>query len=162
RLEAMRMRLKGRVAVITGSTSGIGRACAELFAEEGAQVIINGYPSELGDKVAQEIRSRSGSASYCPADARPAADLQRLSQFAADSYGRLDILMSNAVSGRSRPVVDQEEADWDEAFASSVKAAYLGAKFAIPLMIQAGGGTIIHTASVHGLLGGSGSAAYDA
>jgi NAD(P)-dependent dehydrogenase (short-subunit alcohol dehydrogenase family) len=156
------MRLRGRVAVVTGSTSGIGRACAELFAEEGAQVVINGFPSELGEEVAHEIRSRGGSASYCQADVRRAADLERLIRFAADTYGRLDILMSNAFSGRSRPVLEQQEADWDEAFASSVKAAYLGAKYAIPLMIQAGGGSIIHTASVHGLLGGSGSAAYDA
>jgi NAD(P)-dependent dehydrogenase (short-subunit alcohol dehydrogenase family) len=156
------MRLTGRVAVVTGSTSGIGRACAELFAEEGAQVVINGFPSELGEEVAQVIRGRGGSASYCQADVRRAADLQRLMQFAVDTYGRLDILMSNAVSGRSRPVLEQQEADWDETFASSVKAAYLGAKYAIPFMIQAGGGSIIHTASVHGLLGGSGSAAYDA
>src|SRR5439155_22058695 len=79
-----------------------------------------------------------------------------------ERYGRLDILMSNAFCGRSAAVVEQEEKDWDEVFASSVRAVYLGARYAIPLMIPNGGGAILNTASVHGLLGGLRHAAYDA
>jgi NAD(P)-dependent dehydrogenase (short-subunit alcohol dehydrogenase family) len=156
------MRLAGKVAVVTGSTSGIGRACAERFAEEGASVIINGFPPERGEHVADGVRAKGGSASYCRADVRQDEDLQKLIQFAVETYGRLDILMNNAACGRSAAVVEQEAQDWDEVFASTVRAAYLGSKYAIPLMIQAGGGSIIHTASVHGLLGGSRGAAYDA
>jgi NAD(P)-dependent dehydrogenase (short-subunit alcohol dehydrogenase family) len=157
-----RMRLTDKVAVVTGSTSGIGRACAELFAEEGARVVVNGFPPERGLQVVEAIRATGGTADYCRADVRQSDDLQRLIQFAVDTYGRLDILMNNAVCGRSAAVLEQEEGDWDEVFASSVRAAYLGSKYALPWMIRTGGGSIIHTASVHGLLGGSQGAAYDA
>jgi NAD(P)-dependent dehydrogenase (short-subunit alcohol dehydrogenase family) len=155
-------RLVNRVAIITGSTSGIGRACAERFAEEGASVVLNGFPPERGEQVAAEIRARGGSAHYCRADVRKSEELQRLIQFAVETFGRLDILMNNAASGRSAAVVEQAEEDWDDVFASTVRAVYLGSKYAIPFMIEAGHGSIINTASVHGLLGGSRGAAYDA
>jgi len=156
------MRLAGKAALITGSSSGIGRACAERFAAEGACVVINGFPLERGEQVAEEIRASGGSADYCRADVRKSEELQRLVQFAVETYGRLDILMNNAAGGRSAAVVEQAEADWDDVFASTVRAAYLGSKYAIPLMIEAGGGSILNTASVHGLFGGSRGAAYDA
>jgi len=156
------MRLADRVALITGSTSGIGRACAERFAGEGACVILNGFPPERGEEAVEQIRGRGGSAAYCQADVRRKEELHGLIQFAVDTFGRLDILMNNAAGGRSAAVVEQEPEDWDDVFASTVRAAYLGSKYAIPLMIEAGGGSIIHTASVHGLLGGSRGAAYDA
>lgn len=155
------MRLTGRVAVVTGSTSGIGRACAELFAAEGAAVVINGFPPEQGEQVVAAIVATGGTASYCQADVRESQDLQNLIQHAASTYERLDILMNNAFCGRSAAVVEQEPQDWDEVYASTVRAVYLGSKYAIPHMIQAGGGVIINTASVHALLGGSRSAAYD-
>jgi len=157
----MGARLRDKVAIVTGSTTGIGRACAEIYAEEGARVIVNGYPSELGETVAEGIRSRGGVARYFLADARRGPDLRNLVQFAVDTYGGVDVLMNNAICGRSASVVDQDESDWDDVFASSVRAAYLGSKYALPWMISPGGGAIIHTASVHGLLGGSRGAAYD-
>jgi NAD(P)-dependent dehydrogenase (short-subunit alcohol dehydrogenase family) len=156
------MRLKDRVAVVTGSTCGIGRACAELFAQEGARVVVNGFPPQRGEEVAAAIGAAIGAARYCHADVRKSDELQRLIQFAVDTYGRVDILMNNAAGGRSAAVVEQEPDDWDDVFASTVRAAYLGSKYALPFMIQAGGGSILHTASVHGLLGGSRGAAYDA
>jgi NAD(P)-dependent dehydrogenase (short-subunit alcohol dehydrogenase family) len=156
------IRLANRVAIVTGSTSGIGRACAARFAAEGARVVINGFPPERGERVAAEISVLGGAARFFAADVRRSQDLQHLVQFAIDTFGRLDLLMNNAAGGRSAAVVEQAEADWDDVFASTVRAAYLGCKYAIPFMIRAGGGSIINTASVHGLLGGSHGAAYDA
>jgi len=124
-------------------------------------VVINGFPAEQGEQVVEAIVAEGGIASYCAADVRESQALQQLIEHAATRYGRLDILMNNAFCGRSAAVVEQEPQDWDEVYASTVRAAYLGSKYAIPHMIQAGGGVIINTASVHGLLGGSRGAAYD-
>jgi NAD(P)-dependent dehydrogenase (short-subunit alcohol dehydrogenase family) len=158
----MGTRLAGKVALVTGSTSGIGRASAELFAEEGASVVVNGRRQKLGEQVVQGIRERGGKASYCYADACRNDDLQALVQFTVDTYGRLDVLMNNAYSGRNASVTDLDEQDWDDVFAVTVKAAYLGCKYAIPEMIEAGGGSIINVSSVHGMLGGRESAPYGA
>jgi NAD(P)-dependent dehydrogenase (short-subunit alcohol dehydrogenase family) len=158
----MGSRLAGKVALVTGSSSGIGRAAAELFAEEGASVIVNGFPESLGQEVADTIKNAGGKAHYCVADVGVSAELEHLVQFTLGTCGRIDILMNNAISGSSAPVLEQEESEWDRVFSTSVKAAYLGSKFALPHMIAQGGGSIIHTASVHGLLGGRGVSAYDA
>ena len=153
-------RLAGKVALVTGSSSGIGRACAELFAQEGAAVIVNGYPELLGQEVAARIEAQGGRAHFCAADVGRTEDLQRLIQFALNSYGHLDILMNNAIDGSSDSVVEQDEGEWDRVYSTSVKAAYLTCKYAIPHMISACGGAIVNTSSVHGLLGGRGVAAY--
>ena len=155
-------RLAGKVAVITGSSSGIGRCCAKLFCAEGASVVVNGFTREAGEQVVAEIRAQGGTAAYGYADVRRSEDLKQLIQFAVDTFGRLDILMNNAYHGRSAAVVDQVEEHWDEVFAVSVKAAYLGCKYALPWMMEYGHGSIINTSSVHGLLGSSRNAAYDA
>jgi NAD(P)-dependent dehydrogenase (short-subunit alcohol dehydrogenase family) len=133
-----------------------------LFAEEGALVVVNGFPASLGEDVAAGIVRQGGTAHFCEADVGVREELAHLVQFTVATYGRLDILMNNAVSGDSAPVTEQDEAEWDRVFDTSVKAAYLGSKFAIPHMIANGGGSIIHTASVHGLLGARGASAYDA
>ena len=158
----MGTRLSGKVALVTGSTSGIGRASAELFAEEGARVIISGRRQELGREVVDRIRGVGGEASYCPADVSRHEDIRRLIQFASDTYGRLDILMNNAYSGKSVSVIDMEDSGWDAVFAMTVKAAALAGKHAIPGMIETGGGSIINVSSVHGLGSSRGNAAYNA
>lgn len=159
----MQLKLSGKVAVITGSTTGIGRACAERFAAEGARVVVSDEGNvEMGQAVVESMRIQGGEAVYQPADVRDRAALAALIECAVQTYGRLDILMNNAVTGKSAAIVEQDEAEWDSLFASSIKAVFLGAKFAIPHMIQEGGGTIVNVASVHGLLGGRQNAAYNA
>ena len=156
-------RLRDRAAIITGSTSGIGRATAELFAEEGASVVINddGGQRAQGEEIAQGIIDRGGRAAYFQADVGSGADLQALVRHAVDTFGRLDILVNNAIAGRHAPLLEQDEAGWDRVFATSVKACFLGSKFAIPEMLKSGGGAIVSTSSVHGLLAGRGGPAYD-
>ena len=154
-------RLKGKVAIVTGSSMGIGRACAERFAEEGAAVVVNGYPGEQGREVAEGIVSAGGDARFCLADVGSHDDLRRLVQFALDSYGRLDILMNNAIAGKSASLLDQDEAEWDRVYDTSVKAAFLASKLALPHMIAGGGGVIVNTSSVQGIRAGRESLAYD-
>lgn len=156
--------LEGRVALVTGSTMGIGRACAERFAAEGAQVVINdeGSRPELGEAVVAAIRKAGGEAIYYRADVREYDQVRAMVAFTIQHYERIDILMNNAVTGENAGVVELEEAEWNNIFDSSVKATYVACKYAIPQMIAQGGGAIINTSSVHGLLGGRNCAPYDA
>jgi NAD(P)-dependent dehydrogenase (short-subunit alcohol dehydrogenase family) len=155
-------RLAGKVAIITGSTSGIGRATANLFAQEGARVAVSGRRENLGAMVVEEIRAAGGEAAFFQVDVAKSEQVEALVHFAADTYGRLDVLMNNAFSGKHGSVVEMDEADWDSHLAVALKAVYLGCKFAIPVMLRTGGGSIINTASAHGFGGGSRHAAYEA
>jgi len=153
--------LSGKTAIVTGSTSGIGRATAILFAQEGANVIVCGRREELGNQVVAEIRQAGGSASYVRTDVSVVDDLRNLVQSTLDTYGQLDILVNNAITVRIGSVVDMPEEDWDVVYRTSLKAIFMGCKFAIPEMIKAGGGTIINMSSVHGLAASPGYAAYN-
>ncbi len=157
----MGSRLAGKVAIVTGSTSGIGRASAELFAEEGAAVVVNGRRRELGREVVEGIRARGGTASYFYGDVTQSDSLQALVQFTLETYGRLDILMNNAYTGRSRSIMDMEMQDWDTVCAATVKAVALASRLAIPAMIKAGGGAIINTSSVQGQFATTHNAGYN-
>jgi NAD(P)-dependent dehydrogenase (short-subunit alcohol dehydrogenase family) len=154
-------RLDGKVAVITGSTSGIGRASAELFAEQGASVVINGRRRELGQQVVEGIVAQGGKASYCYADLSNGQEVKTLIEHALDTYGRLDILMNNAHSGKSASVLGMEETDWDAMYAIMLKAPILASKAALPVMIEQGKGAIVNTSSVHGMLAGRENAPYN-
>jgi NAD(P)-dependent dehydrogenase (short-subunit alcohol dehydrogenase family) len=155
-------RLEGQVALITGSTSGIGRATAVLFAQEGARIVVNGRRRDLGEQVAAEIRSEGGDATYFPADIGRSAELRALVQFVLDTYGRIDILVNNAWSGKVGTVLEVEEDEWDRLFAVTLKATYLASKYALPDMLKRGKGVIVNLASVHGVLAAAGWAPYDA
>ncbi len=148
----MVQRLAGKVAVVTGSTSGIGRATAAMFAREGAKVVVNGRREELGREVAESIRASGGEAIFYRADVTVSAELAGLIQHAVDTYGRLDVLMNNAWASKLAPALELTEEEWDYGINVALKAAFMGSKFALPHMIQGGGGSIINTASVHGVL----------
>jgi NAD(P)-dependent dehydrogenase (short-subunit alcohol dehydrogenase family) len=147
-------RLQGRVAVITGSSLGIGKACAQLFAEEGASVVINDCEasSDLALDVVKGIIDKGGRACFFKADVRKKDELQNLVKRAVTQYGRLDILVNNAFCGRSDALVEQDEDEWESVYLSTIKAIFLASKVAIPEMIKVGKGAIINLSSEHGLL----------
>lgn len=154
------MRLAGKVALITGGASGIGRATALLFAREGAAVSVVDVDEAGGRAVVQEIIEAGGRAIFVRCDVTQAADCQRAVQQTVEKLGSLDILFNNAGIIRRATVLETTEEEWDRVMAVNVKSVFLLSKYAIPIMAQAGGGVIINTASGWGLVGGRKAAAY--
>jgi len=153
--------LKGKVALITGGNSGIGRATAILFAEEGARVVIAARNEARGNETVEAIARAGGEAIFVACDVRRAEDCRKAVGATIEAFGRLDILFNNAgVIYPGQTVVDTTEEEWDHTMAVNVKGAYLMSKYAIPWMIKSGGRVIINTASVLGLVGDKGAAAY--
>jgi NAD(P)-dependent dehydrogenase (short-subunit alcohol dehydrogenase family) len=152
--------IEGKVALITGAASGIGRASALLFAKEGASVAVVDMNETAGQKVAEAIAANGGRAIFVPADVTRAADCERAIRAVAEQLGGLHIVFNNAGIIRRASVLELSEADWDRVMAVNVKSIFLVSKFAIPLMEKSGGGSIINTASGWGLAGGSKAAAY--
>jgi NAD(P)-dependent dehydrogenase (short-subunit alcohol dehydrogenase family) len=156
------LRLSGKVALITGSAQGIGKGCAKLFAREGAKVVVADIDDEKGRQTVDEIRADGDEATFVHADVEREADIQNMVAFGVRHYGKLDVLMNNAYWSKNGTVVELDCPDWDKGVDVMVRAIYLGSKYAIPHLIQAGGGSIINTASVHGYLAASRSAVYEA
>jgi NAD(P)-dependent dehydrogenase (short-subunit alcohol dehydrogenase family) len=152
--------LDGKIAVITGAASGIGRATALLFAREGASVVLTDINESAGQTVANEIAQHGGRAIFEPGDVTRAADCQRVTERAVGDFGAVHVLFNNAGIIRRASVVELSEADWDRVMAVNVKAIFLMSRQAIPIMAAAGGGCIINTASGWGLAGGPRAAVY--
>ena len=155
------MRFTGRVALITGAASGIGRATALLLAREGARVLVADVNEAGGQETVEAVRSAGGGAMYCAADVGSAAEVERMVRTAVESYGRLDVLHNNAYWNQFGTVVDLPEEGWDRTLQICLKALYLGCKYAIPEMRKTGGGAIVNTASVHSLVSFRNYSAYD-
>jgi 3-oxoacyl-[acyl-carrier protein] reductase len=148
----MGTRLEGKVAIVTGSSRGIGKAIAERFAEEGAKVTVN-YVSNArdADQVANAIRHSGGEAISVAADVSSAADVTRLVRQTVDAFGRVDILVNNAGVMYTQPVLETTEDEWDRTIDVNLKGAYLCSKEVAPLMLEQRGGTIIMMSSNSGL-----------
>jgi NAD(P)-dependent dehydrogenase (short-subunit alcohol dehydrogenase family) len=151
--------LVGRIALITGAASGIGRATALLFAREGATVAIADV-NQAGESVAEEIIQNGGRAIFEQADVTRATDCQRLVERTLYEFAVIHVLFNNAGIIRRASVVELSEQDWDRVMAVNVKSIFLMSRRVIPIMAKAGGGSIINTASGWGLSGGPRAAAY--
>ena len=154
-------RLEGKVAIVTGAASGIGRASALLFAEEGARVVVADWDEAKGEQVAREVEGKGGEAKFVKVDVSRAEDVQVMVNAAVESYGRLDVLFNNAgVEGEQAPTADCTLENFDRVIAINLRGVFLGMKYGIAAMLKTGGGSIINNASVAGLVGFMGIPAY--
>ncbi len=154
------MRLEGKVALITGGTSGIGSATAVRFAGEGAAVAITGRNSERGEQVVKDIVANGGEALFIRSDVRSSEDCRHAVDQTLERFGKIDVLFNNAGVFHPKSIPDCTEEEWDETIDSSLKGAFLMSKYVLPSMIKQGSGSIIHTSSGWGILGGDRAAAY--
>ncbi|MBO6783500.1 MAG: glucose 1-dehydrogenase [Alphaproteobacteria bacterium] len=142
------MRLKGKTAIVTGSGSGFGEGIAKVFAREGANVVVNDVNEDGGKRVAAEIASENGNASFFAADVTSAEDMTRLVDHATTTYGGLHILVNNAgVAHKRKSMLDVTEDELDRILAVNVKGLYHTANAAIPVMRAGGSGAIVNIAS---------------
>ena len=155
-----RQRLLEKTALITGATSGIGRATALLFAREGAAVALTGRNETRGREVAAEIESAGGRAIFLRSDVRSADDCRRAVEEALRRFGRLDVLFNNAGVFYPSTVTECSEEEWDLTVDTSLKGTFLMSKYALPSMIAQGSGVIINNSSGWGIVGGDAAAAY--
>jgi len=157
------MRLSNKVAIITGAGSGIGRASAVLFSQEGARICVADIDKEGGQQTVDLIKRKKSDAIFVHADITKASHAERMVKVTLDQYGKLDILFNNAGIGMPFIPIEQiKESLWHRLMDINVKGIFLGCKYAIPAMKRQGGGVIINTASISGVRPRPGLSAYSA
>jgi meso-butanediol dehydrogenase/(S,S)-butanediol dehydrogenase/diacetyl reductase len=153
-------RLKNRVAVITGAAAGIGAATARRFAQEGARLVLADINEEGGESVVKELAQTGSEAFFRRCDVSEIDQVDALIQTAVDHFGRLDIVFNNAGTGTFGKTPDLDPELWHNLIRVNLDSVYYGCRAAIPRMREAGGGSIINTASISGLFGDYGLGAY--
>jgi NAD(P)-dependent dehydrogenase (short-subunit alcohol dehydrogenase family) len=156
--------LQGKVALVTGGTSGIGRSTAVLFASAGARVVVAGRRDAEGEETLGLVREAGGEGLFVRTDVAQAAQVEALVRRTVETFGRLDVAFNNAgIEGTWTPIVKQTEEDWDRTIAINLKGTWLSLRAEIRQMLaQGGGGAIVNMASVAGLMGSAGAATYAA
>ncbi|MGB2670203.1 MAG: SDR family oxidoreductase [Candidatus Acidiferrum sp.] len=158
----MTTELQGRVALVTGGTSGIGRDTAVLFAKSGAKVVVTGRREAEGKETLDLIRATGGDGLFIKGDVSKANEVQTLVQKTVEKFGRLDVAFNNAgIEGTWVPIVEQAEEDWDRVIDINLKGVWLCLKYELQQMLkQGGGGAIVNMSSIAGLMGSAGAGAY--
>ncbi len=149
------MRLHDKVAIITGAGGGMGRTASLMFAAEGARVVVAEFAEAAGAETVRQVEAAGGRASFVRVDVSNEADAQGMVDHALSTFGRVDVLYNNAgiMPEADHSVTDTEVAVWDQVMAVNVRGVFLGCKYAIPRMVEVGGGSIINIASFVALVG---------
>jgi len=157
------MRLPNKVALVTGAGSGIGRATAELFAQEGARVTLVDLNQEAAEMTARTIQEAGGEAHVVQANVSDGADVKRAIDTCVEQFGRIDILYNNAgIAMQRTPIEEIDDALFDRIIAVNVRSVHLGVKHAVPHMKRQGGGVILNTGSTAGIRPRIGASSYAA
>ena len=158
------MRLKNKVAIVTGGGTGIGRGTAARFAQEGAQVMITGRRPQPIEDTVNQIASEGGEASCCSMDVSKSDQVQDMIDQTVTKYGKLDILFNNAgvFTGIGKTIMDLTEDEWDSLMGINLRGNFLCSKYALPHMIENGGGAVVNCSSISGHVGQRKQGAYNA
>ncbi len=162
------MRLEGKVAIVSGSTRGIGRSIAEMFAREGAKVAVTGRTVDRGEKVVARITEAGGTAAFFPLDITDEDSVHSVMDAVADRFGKLDVLINNAaptdaVSTQVKPLIEYTTEEWNRILVGTLTGnVFWACKYGIPHLIAAGGGSVVNISSGQSIVGLSGFAAYSA
>lgn len=149
------MRLEGKVAIITGAGSGMGRVAAQMFSAEGARVVVAEFDEKAGAETVELVGAAGGEASFIRTDVSSEPDAAAMVAHALDRYGKVDVLYNNAgvMPEPDHSVIDTDVATWDRVMAVNLRGVFLGCKYAIPSMLQQGSGSVINVSSFVALLG---------
>lgn len=154
---------EGKVALVTGAATGIGRQTALALAAAGARVVLADIAKAAGEESAHAVEAAGGRAMFVAGDISLNDDVARIVRTAVDAHGRLDCAFNNAgIAPRGAPIVEMAEADWDRTIAINLKGVWLCLKHECAQMLAQGGGTIVNTASIMGVVSGPGLSAYSA
>ena len=153
-------KLSGKVAIVTGATSGIGKTCCEVFAKEGAKVIATGRNEERGLKTVDTVKKKGGEAFFYKQDVCSEKDWMRCIEFTKEKFRRLDILVNNAGDFLIKPLQDTSVEEFKSLVTTNVESVFLGMKHAMPEMDKVGGGAIVNVSSLMGVVGLPDASAY--
>lgn len=155
-------RLKGKVAIVTGAGAGIGKSIAEVFAKEGAEVIVSSRRASNGQPVADGIVANGGKAVFVKCDVSVEDEVKSLISQTLETYGRIDVLINNAGVNFVKPFLELSPEEWDRVINTDLRGTFLCTRYCIPEMLKTGGGNVINISSVHASACLPGAAPYDA